>query len=56
MKQKIPQATFQNGEELAEGMENSSLHMCKDGRVDTMIFFLSLKWLNKHETAVGKKN
>lgn len=55
MKQKIPQAVFQNGGELAEGMENSSHHMCKDGRVAIMIFFLSLKWLNKRETAIDKK-
>lgn len=54
MKQKIPRATFWNREELAEGMENSSHHMCKDGRADNMIFFLSLKWLNKHETAIDK--
>jgi len=54
MKQKMPQATFRNGEELAEGMEISSHHRCKDGRVDTVIFFLSLKWLNIHETAIDR--
>lgn len=39
MKQKIPQATFQNCGEQDEGMETSSHHMCKDRGVDTMIFF-----------------
>lgn len=43
MKQKIPWATFQNREELAEGMENSSHYLCKDGRIDTMTFFPEFK-------------